>query len=63
MYSLNGTGIHTFAAACAFFVINRSMKILDLDRARRTLFLADLTADAPVFAAQLRCLAVCRRGT
>ena len=54
-------GSHALSAVRTQLVIYRGMEVFDLYRAVRALLFAYLTADAAVFAVQLRDLSVVRR--
>ena len=55
---LHRTGRSTFAAAGTFFVVDRSVEVLDFDCAVRTFLLAYFTTDTAVLAGKLCCLTV-----
>lgn len=55
---LHRTGRSTFAAAGTFFVVDRSVEVLDFDCTVRTFLLAHFTADTAAFAGSFCILAV-----
>ena len=58
MDSLYRARSHAHSAACAEIVVDRGMEVGYCNSSGRTFFLADLTADAAVFTAELSLLAV-----
>ena len=58
MDDLGRTGLHALTAIGAFFVVDRSMEIINMDSFIWTFLLADTAADTAVLAVELGGLAV-----